>query len=167
MSNNSLHNIKKTGFKVPQDYFNNLDDDLFTIAKLKNEVNKTGFSAPNNYFNTLEASIFNKISKTQQPSKIISIFSKKNLVYVSSIAAAVILLFSLTLFNNQNTNWNTLDVDTVENYILNEDLTSYDIANLFADEDFNIENFVNHDFEEENIESYLIDHIDLDDFIED
>ncbi|MCB4808808.1 hypothetical protein LG651_11145 [Tamlana sp. 62-3] len=165
MSNNSLHNIKKSGFKVPQDYFTNLDDTLLTVTKLKNEVNKTGFSTPNNYFDTLETSVLNKVSK-RKATKVISIFSKKNIVYASSIAAAVILLFSLTLFNKQNISWNTLDVDTVENYILNEDLTSYDMANLFADEDFNIDNFINHDFEEENIESYLIDHIDLDDFIE-
>ncbi|WP_052823520.1 hypothetical protein [Neotamlana sedimentorum] len=165
MKNKSLHNINKTGFKTPQDYFNNFDDSLLSVAKLKDNASAPGFKIPDNYFKTLEVAVTEKISSEKKP-KVIPLFNKRNILYATSIAAAVVLLFSLTLFNNEKNSWNTLDIETVENYILDEELTSYDMATLLVEDNLEIENFVNHNFEEDNIESYLLDHIDVEDFIE-
>lgn len=165
MKNKSLHNIKNTGFQTPQNYFNNFDDSLLTVAKLKAKASAPGFKIPDNYFETLEVALSEKISSEKKP-KVITLFNKRNILYASSIAAAVVLLFNLTLFNNEKNSWNTLDIETVENYILDEELTSYDMATLLVEDNLEIENFINHNFEEDNIESYLLDHIDVEDFIE-
>ncbi|KJD33323.1 hypothetical protein PK35_05545 [Tamlana nanhaiensis] len=166
MKNNSLHNIKNSGFKTPQDYFNNLDDTFFTVSKLKNNVENSGFKVPDKYFENLETAVLQNVLKQKEPVKVISIFNKKNLLYATSIAAAVVLLFSLTLFKNTSNNWNTLDIDTVENYVLNDDISTYEIASLLTEDDLTEENFISSTFNEENMETYLLNNFDIEDFVE-
>ena len=85
MNKKYIHNIKKTGFKVPEDYFNSLEDDILTEITLKEKVSNSGFRTPKDYFKTLEDVIIEKVTE-QKTSKVISLFSKKNLIYASSIA---------------------------------------------------------------------------------
>lgn len=163
MNKNNLHNIKKTGFKVPEDYFDNLENTIFSHVKLKEQATNSGFKTPENYFETLENKIINTVSKNKT-SKVISLFSKRNLVYISGIAAAILLLFNLSIFQKES-NWSRLNTKTVENYIIDEQMSSYEIASLLSDEELIEENFTNHDFKDENIESYLLDNSDINDLI--
>ena len=163
MNKNNLHNIKKTGFNVPKDYFNNLEDIILSKQKIKELSVDSGFKTPENYFETLENRIIAKASK-KETSKVLSLFSKRNLVYASSIAAAILLLFNLSIFQSKF-NWNTLDIQNVENYIIEEEMSSYEIASLLSDEELIEENFINYDFNDENIESYLLDNLDINDLI--
>jgi len=163
MNKNNLHNIKKTGFKVPEDYFNNLEDIILSQQKMEELSDDSGFKTPENYFETLENRIIAKASK-KETSKVISLFSKRNLVYASSIAAAILLLFNLSIFQSK-LNWNTLDIQNVENYIIEEEMSSYEIASLLSDEELIEENFINYDFNDENIESFLLDNLDINDLI--
>lgn len=163
MNKNNLHNIKKTGFKDPEDYFNNLEDTILSHVKLEELAINSGFKTPENYFETLENKIIDKVSE-KETSKVISLFSKRNLVYVSGIAAAILLLFNLSIFQKES-NWSTLDIETVENYIIDEQMSSYEIASLLSDEQLIEENFINHDFNDENIEAYLLDNLDVNDLI--
>ncbi|MEP1489605.1 MAG: hypothetical protein ABJK28_14380 [Algibacter sp.] len=163
MKQNKIHNIKETGFKVPKDYFKNLEDVILSDIKLKSTTDDSGFKAPEDYFNTLENKILNKVSENDN-SKVIPLFSKKNLIYISSIAAAVLLLFNLSIFEKELT-WDDLDTNTVENYIINENIGTYDIASLLINEELKEEDFINYSLNDEHLETYLMDNLDIENLI--
>ncbi|XCF05679.1 hypothetical protein ABI125_13250 [Tamlana crocina] len=164
MKDNKLHNIKNTGFKAPDNYFDTLEDRLFTEAKLKANVGGPGFVMPEGYLDGLENTILNKVPKTEEP-KVISIFSKRTLVYVSSIAAAILLLFNLSILETKPTTFDSLDTETVENYILEEDIGSYEInASLTAD-DFYVDNFSEETIDDESFEDYILNDVNLEDIM--
>ena len=108
---------------------------------------------------TLEYKILDKVSEKENI-KVISLFNRKNFVYASSIAAAILLLFNLSIFE-RNITFDSLDIETAENYIINEGVDSYEIANLLTLEELTEENFIDYNFNEENIESYIVNHIDI------
>jgi len=147
MKNQNLHNVKKSGFKVPQNYFEDFEDSILTQAKLKNLVNTSGFKTPKNYLNNFSVSV-------KKETKVISIFSNRNILSVSSIAAAIALFFSLNIFNNSPLSLNDLDTTTVENYILNETEIS-DLTTLFQDNELNENQFIDYSLSDETLESYL------------
>lgn len=163
MKQNKLHNIEETGFKIPDDYFNALEAIILSNIKLKKMSSDSGFKLPENYFNALEDTITNKIS-TKTPTKVIPLFRKRTLIYISSTAAAVLLLFNLSIFKNKPT-FDSLDFETVENYIMNENIGSYEIAALLSEEDLLEENFIEYQVEEKIIETYILDHLDVEDII--
>ena len=134
MKYKKLHNINSAGFKTPHDYFESFDEKIISKLNAKNLGEKE--------------------------SKVIQLFSIRNLIYVSSIAAAILLLFNLSIFEIKPT-FDTLETETVENYIIDENISSYEIAALLSDEHideaFIIDYFVNDD----NIEEYLFDNADI------
>ena len=89
MSKN-LNNIKKTGFKTPEGYFDNFENQILDKIKkdesLKSIVNP-GFNVPDGYFINLEEAVFNKLHTTDN-TKVVSLFSRRNLIYLSGVAAA-------------------------------------------------------------------------------
>ena len=156
------YNIKHSGFKVPDNYFETLEDQLFSEIKLKNTIDDAGFKIPENYLSNLENTIISKV-KEEKTGKVITLFNRKKLIYISGVAAAVLLLFTLT-FNSKSNNWNNLDFEMVENYMITEDvLDSYEIASLLPEEDLVESNFIQMDFNEENIEKYLLNNLDIED----
>ncbi|AJR03471.1 hypothetical protein [Siansivirga zeaxanthinifaciens] len=156
------YNIKHSGFKVPDNYFETLEDQLFSEIKLKNTIDDAGFKIPENYLSNLENAIISKV-KEEKTGKVITLFNRKKLIYISGVAAAVLLLFTLT-FNSKSNNWNNLDFEMVENYMITEDiLDSYEIASLLPEEDLIESNFIQIDFNEENIENYLLNNLDIED----
>ncbi|TYA92267.1 hypothetical protein [Seonamhaeicola marinus] len=157
MKKDKLHTIKESGFKAPKDYFDSLEDSVMNQIKLKSTASNSGFEVPDNYFENLEQEIISKTRKTEP--KVIKLFSKKNLVYVSSIAAAIVLLFTLNISNTKE----ELDYKTVENYILDEEISSYDIASLLEEEDLTEDNFIEYTIEEETVEDYIIDNLSVED----
>ena len=163
MQTNKLHNIKETGFKVPKDYFDTLEDTVLDNIKLKEQSSEPGFKTPDNYFETLEDTILSKVSEKESP-KVISIFSRRNLIYASSIAAAVLLLLNLSIFENES-GWEDIEAETVENYIINENMGSYEIASLLIDEELNEDNLTDIEFSDEALENYFLDHTTVEDLI--
>ncbi|MGC6430984.1 MAG: hypothetical protein ACON5F_08070 [Jejuia sp.] len=162
MKNKKLHSIKTTGFKTPKGYFDSFDEQLLQKMNIESKLNKTissGFKTPENYFEGLEERLIKQVSE-EKSAKVISLFSRKSLVYASSIAATVLLLISLSVFNN-TPEFDDLETQTVENYIIDENFSSYEIAALIDQEDLNETNFVNHNFDEEVIADYLLEHADI------
>ncbi|MFV0541000.1 MAG: hypothetical protein ACK5MZ_07140 [Aestuariibaculum sp.] len=165
MEHKKLHNINNSGFKVPESYFNHLENTLLSEIKLKEAGNVSGFKLPQNYLETLENKITQKLKQEDKP-KVIPLF-KKNIIYATSIAAAIVLLLTLIPSNTQ-TNWNNLDTDTLENYMINEvDLDTYEIANLFTNQLLDETGFTELNFNEETLENYLLSNSNLEDLITD
>lgn len=163
MGKKTIHNINASGFKAPNDYFKDLEDNLLTEVKLRALTSGSGFKIPEPYFESIENKIIDKTS-TQSTPKAIPLFTKQNFIYASGIAAAVLLLLTFTLFNSKP-KWDSLDVETVENYIIDENISAYEIAALLLEEDLKEEDFVNYNFKTENIETYLLDNLDVEDLI--
>ncbi|MFD2824035.1 hypothetical protein ACFS5M_10155 [Lacinutrix iliipiscaria] len=161
MKRKDLKNIQDSGFKVPKDYFENFENTILNHARLKEKVSHSGFSTPEGYFDTVEEHILNRIS-TKKSTKVISLIQKKSIIYASSIAAAIVLLFSIVDFNKTVT-YDSLEFETVENYILNEDIDSEELASLFNDSDFSEDGFNAISFSEDDIENYVNDNLDLND----
>ncbi len=159
MNKKDLHSIKESGFKVPNDYFEDLEGTILSQAKLSG-IEKSGHKIPEGYLDTLEETILSQVSKKETP-KVIPLFTKRNIVYISSIAAAVLLLLNLSIFEKDNVN--SLDLETVENYIIDEDISTYDIASLLTDEDLEESNYIETTFKEENVEDFIIDNLNIED----
>ena len=162
----NLNNIKNTGFKTPDNYFDAVEENIMNAIMQENNGSlskETGFKTPDNYFDAIEEVIIDKIETKTTP-KVIQLFSRKNLLYVSSIAAAILLLFNLSLFDKEIT-WDSLDIQTVENYIIDEGIDSYELATLLMDEDFSEIEFIEQNITDEALENYLLDNLDLEELM--
>lgn len=164
MKQNDLHKIKNTGFNVPKDYFETFE------AKLYNRINfsldtpqDAGFRAPEDYFESFEDAVLKRVL-TEDKGRVITLFSNKKLSYVASIAAALIILIGLPILNQEPT-FDSLETETVENYIISENISSYEIASLLSDEQLEEDIYVTHDLEKETIETYLLNNIEVEDLI--
>ncbi|WP_452223381.1 hypothetical protein [Lacinutrix chionoecetis] len=149
-------NNRKSGFKVPQNYFEGLEDSLLVHAKLKNKVSESGLKTPDGYLENFSVSV-------EKETKVISIFSRKNVLFVSSIAAALVLFFSLNIFDNSPLSLNDLDTTTVDSYILNETEVS-DLSSLFQENELTEAQFIDYSLSDETLDSYFED-VDVSDLI--
>ena len=92
----------KNAFKVPEDYFSNLKDEIY-LKKIKNQES---FKVPTNYFETLEQSILEQTIQSKQ--------TKVFQLNYWLVAACVILLAIISvplILNNQEKQTNQV-VDT-------------------------------------------------------
>ncbi|MFK2819989.1 hypothetical protein U0L90_07675 [Flavobacteriaceae sp. LMIT009] len=164
-----LNNIQDNGFKVPKDYFNSLEEKIFANAYLDEAVqgeNSTGFDVPKGYFDSLENEIISKLPQTE--TKVISLFSKTNLVYISGAAAAVLIMFAVFINQTNVENINDLDVELVENYMLEEDLDTYELASLLTEEEITTINtdIFTETYDDAILEDYLLENADLEDIMD-
>lgn len=164
--NKDLKHTKDQGFKVPKDYFETLEDNIMSNIALDSQISKdqsSGLKAPKDYFDTLEDNIFSKL-ETPNETKVIPLFGKRNILYFSSIAALLLLMLAIFV----NTDSEELDYDLVENYIYNEDVDVYELAALLTDEELNnIQmEIMNSTYIEDDMESYLLNNVNLEDLIE-
>ena len=166
---NKLDNIKNTGFKVPQDYFQNLEDKIMDTIKLDNVlqgIDDTGFKMPEGYLDTLEDAVLTKVKETSNP-KVVSLFNKQAFIYISGVAAAVLIMFNV-FWNKTETTIDSLDAELVENYIIDQGINTYEIASLLSnDNEINLDiELFDETFNDDSLEDYLFENVDLEDFID-
>ncbi len=90
------------------------------------------------------------------------------MVYASSIAASILLLFSLSVLKTDQNNFDSLDTQTVENYIIEENvITPYDLATLMGEEELFESGLASTNFDESHIETFLVEHLDLEELLVD
>lgn len=160
MKKGKLHNIKSSGFKTPENYFDSLEDKLFERINNKETIegiNNSGFTVPKDYFESLDNKILNKL----EDKPVVKLTTRKTLYYVAGIAASLLLLFAI--FINNGGEAQELSAEMVETYFENSDLDSYELAQLLVEakileEDFTI---VETQYNEETLESYLIENTDI------
>jgi hypothetical protein len=151
---------KNSPFKVPKDYFKSFDADFFIEQELKNKVEKTGFKTPDGYLNDFNVSI-PKISKVNNSQKI----NNKYSIYISGIAAALVLLFMFSLPKKDNKEVSLESLESLESYLLVEGNQSDLLSNILTLDELDdlhtlnvssseIENYLLHNA---SIETLLID----------
>ena len=158
-----LHNIRNTGFKTPDNYFNSFEENLLTELKLKEQVSNTGMKAPSGYFENFKITVpVNKTTKSE--SKVISLFRNQKWLVAASVAAVFVLFIFLPKEQSNALDFASLENESIENYILTNDFESVELNNLIT----NTEAFENAIMEEAlsdvSLEDYLYDNAELEDF---
>ena len=125
----------KTGFEVPNEYFESFENKL--ISKINLGIKNTD-DIPEGYFDTIEDRVFEKI-KNEEP-KVINI--KSRFIKVSApiaVAASILLLITLQLFNrDQEDLFANLETSEIETWIINGDLdlSNFEITSVYSDANF-------------------------------
>ena len=151
-----------TGFKTPENYFEDFDTQIFSKIDEENLPKSAGFKTPNGYFENFEPNVLKAIETSEKPQKVIPLFPKKYFGYAAAIAACLIIGFSI--FNNKTTltNLDALQLAAIDTYIeegnLNMDL--YDLTSFIDDEDINEINFEDKQFSDNALENYILENVD-------
>lgn len=166
MKNKKLHNIKTTGYKTPDNYFESFEDKLFerlSEEKKLQGLKSPGYSVPKDYFNTIEDKVLRRLENEEKP--IVRLQSRKIFYYVAGIAASIIMLFAIFV-NTESTQ--DFSVEMVETYFENSDLDSYEIAQLLLDADMLEDDFliIETTYNESNLENYLLNNADIETILE-
>ena len=154
--NKEFQNKKASGFKVPEGYFESLDSKLSELTKASPSIGtsgKTGFMVPEGYFENFKV--------TPKKTKIITL---KRMLYISSIAAMLTLLFTVLSPEDELT-FDSLETATIENYLLEESYETSEIASLLNEKQLTMESF-NLAPEEEQLEDYLIQNTAIENLID-
>lgn len=166
MKNKKLHNIKTTGYKTPDNYFESFEDKLFerlSEEKKLQGLKSPGYSVPKDYFNNIEDKVLRRLENEEKP--IVRLQSRKIFYYVAGIAASIIMLFAIFV-NTESTQ--DFSVEMVETYFENSDLDSYEIAQLLLDADMLEDDFliIETTYNESNLENYLLNNADIETILE-
>ena len=153
---------KTNGFNTPQNYFEDFEERLF--LKISEDIipKESGFKIPDNYFENVEDVIVNKVNENTPQPKIISLFTKKTILYAVSIAACAAIVFSIFNVDDGMNEIIPIQVSEIEEYIDEGNISfdTYDLTSMLSEEeDFSLENDL---FSEEILEEYLLESIDDD-----
>ena len=155
-----------SGFTTPDGYFDDVEESITNIIASQEEEKSildhkisSGFSTPESYFESLEEKVLQKATKETPKGKVISIFSKRNLLYISGIAAliAIIISVSINKGNTGLTDINTLELADIQEYFAegNVELSNEDIASLLDEETNYADVFEEKEISEEELLEYL------------
>ena len=161
MKRNNLKDTQDSGFKVPKGYFDSFENAIMSHVSLKEQVSDSGFAVPEGYFDAVEETILNKVSQ-KESKKVISLVNRKSIVYITSIAATLVLLFTI-INRNPDVDINSIETASIESYLSNEDFDTDELASLFSDTEFLDDSFNIISFSEEAIENYVNDNLELND----
>ena len=167
MKKDKLHNIKSTGFKTPDNYFESIEDKFFERLHEEKSIKgilDSGYSVPKDYFDTIEDNVLDQLEASETP--VVKLTTRKTFYYIAGIAASLILL--LAVFINRGNSPEELSIEMVETYFENSDLDSYELAQLLSEEDLLEDDFtiIKTPYQEEDLENYLLDNTDIETYLE-
>jgi len=185
MKNKSLDILKKqgSGFRTPEKYFENLDDEVLAKIAIEKFPKREGFNLPSSYFENLESHVFLKLKqdKITKPlkadipegyfntiedrvfdklkednllqPKVISLRSKFIKVFTPLAIAASLLLFFIVNYNNNKYDIENVTTSEIDTWI-EKDLITLD-ANQIAEvfSDVSLNEEIN--IEDEEVLEYL------------
>lgn len=164
MKTNSSTYSNKTGFEAPEGYFQELNEKLLDAAMDSKQqissVHSTGFNTPTGYFDNLENDLI-IASKKHGDGKVVSLFSKKRLLYVSGIAAIFIGIISTLLLNPASKSIDNIEISAIEEYIEdgNVDFNFNEVSSFIFDEGYVVDNLESTNYNDDAIFDYLSENI--------
>jgi hypothetical protein len=148
-------------FKVPTNYFDEFQNHL--LNKINEEVlpKNIGFKTPTGYFNKLDVKIKRKNNSKSKEKKLIPVVSKKIFIYAASLAAIVILVFSVIKDTTRFYTLEEIEISNIENFINegNIQLKQHEISILFTDEILNNMTRNQSRLSGNQLENYLLENI--------
>lgn len=151
----------KEGFDLPIDYFKEFENRLFDRINIESLPKDSGFTTPKKYFDELDNRISHRVNQTNNTTKVISIVSRKTILYAASIAAIAILIFSITNNKNEVLIFDDIEFSSIKTYIEegNIEIENNDLSLLFTEEDLDNITLEEDFISEEILKEYLLDHI--------
>jgi len=122
-------NCDQSGFTVPDDYFEGIEDAVFSKITEDTLPSRTGFTVPENYFKTLEEQVISKIETPKKTGKLRSLIIR----FTTSAAAVLLLFFGISQYNQAtNITFDSLTIAEINDWMLEEEITidSYEIADI-------------------------------------
>lgn len=142
MKKNKLPYHKDSNFKVPEGYFETLEDRIMQTVTGTEEKEflqgrkDAGFNVPEDYFQNFETELFEKLENQKKTPKIISILNREVFYYFAG-AAAVFIAIVTTVFTHpvqQAGGIEDLDMVTLEGYLF-ETLETHNSGVQFMSEE--------------------------------
>jgi hypothetical protein len=187
----SENSLKKTGFALPENYFETVEDNVIAALKtenLKNKINTKVFTTPENYFDSIEDIVLAKlkaeaiqeknsgipknyfdtledkvIGKVKKEPKVISL-KKGFSKFIAPIAIAASLLLIFTLTNTQKSiTFESLAASDIENWIENGniDIDALNIVSMYPNIELNDDIYTSTISDEEVIDYLNTEDLDL------
>lgn len=159
----------ENSLKVPDTYFDSFENRLLdTLNNNKTtlpENLKNGLSVPKGYFENLEEVISEKTNVAKKEhkknTKAIPLFSRKNILYITGIAAMIAVIFSVfvTKPTSHSLNFDTITVADIEDYFDNgnTELSEMDFVSFLDDETSLADIFTDNEISDEMLLDYLSD----------
>ena len=166
MKRKQLNNIQSTGFKTPEDYFDQFSDHLMEKIRDREDIDlplNEGFKVPDDYFEQLESTILSQL-RDDAAVKVRRLQIKKGWTYIAGIAAALVIFFSVFPFENSESE---ITLDMVESYFEHKRLDSYELAELLVESDLvELDDLlIETEYDDDALEAYLLDNADLEQII--
>lgn len=163
MDLNKLHKTQNGPFKVPENYFDELEERVMDLAKLKSKVSDSGFQIPENYLEHFE--VKTHANKNKPAPEVISLFNRKVIISTISIAASVLILMNLSIFQKNAVTFGDIDSQTLETYLLNQE-DNLQWETLVSDYDALSSSILEEVVNDDQLEDYLLNATDIEDLIQ-
>ncbi len=160
---NSLDYIKsitqnKNGFSTPENYFDSVEDTVFSKIKEQSFSKENAFTAPKDYFEHFEDSLFEKINFPKKEVKVISLRSRLLKIIPAAAAASVLLFIGLNYFSFSDTaSFESISSEELENWLDESYINNASSTVNFVDADFKDSNVLEEvsSIKDEDILEYL------------
>jgi cell division protein FtsL len=151
----------KEGFDIPNDYFEEFENRLFNKINIEFLPKDSGFKVPEGYFNEVDEKIIHQVKKPINKIKVISIVSRKTILYAATIAAVAVLIFSIVNNQNEVLTLDEIDFSSIKTYIEegNIEIDNSDLSLLFTEEDLSAITLEENYISEEILNEYLLENI--------
>ncbi len=164
MEKNKLPYHQQKDFKVPEGYFETLEERIMQQVTSLNGKEQTalpsnnGFKVPENYFNNFETKLFQKLEKEKKTPRVISLLNKEIFYYVAGAAAVFVALFS-TILNkpSQPVEFGDLEISTLEIYLY--ETLEPDVSQYLNEEEAFLSKAENADVDFEAVYEYLNENV--------
>lgn len=158
------NNFKISGFKIPQEYFEQFDERLLYRMGEEKFPKHTGFKVPENYFDGLEIRILDAKNIPKQPTKVISLFDPENFKYFATVAACLLIGVFIFINSMDRSTDDDIELTMLDKYIeegnLNLDL--YELSAYFEADDIPLKELGNQTINQTILENYLLENSDED-----
>lgn len=175
MENNKLPYHSKPGFKVPENYFEDLEDRLMLAVQEEKDLpeslqtlrGKPGFVVPEGYFENIEEILVDRV--TRKPGKLIQFISTRKLFYAAAVAAVFIGIISTVYFksNTEEYTMDSIELSALENYIEEGyfDLDFNELSSFMTEDGYSFGNYSTDDFSDEAMYNYIDENIENPEFL--
>ncbi|MFO8147318.1 MAG: hypothetical protein ACQEWG_12460 [Bacteroidota bacterium] len=167
MEKNKFTYNPRSGFKVPENYFEDFEtkvlDSFCLEPDMGNSMEKdSGFRAPSGYFETLDSKIYSRIENSESKGKIIPINRTKKFYYYAAVAAIFVGLISTQLFNPvQKISFDSIELSAIEAYMDsgNIDFNYNEISSIIYEENYVFDNITKSNLSDDAVFEYLNENI--------
>lgn len=167
MEKNKFKYNPRSGFKVPENYFEDFESKILdSFCQEPNMVDTmekdSGFKIPSDYFETLESKIYARIENSESKGKVIPIHRTRKFYYYAAVAAIFVGLISTQLFNPvQDNSFDSIELSAIEAYMDsgNIDFNYNEISSMIYEEDYVFDNITKSNLSDDAVFEYLNENI--------